>query len=64
MKDSNGIVSCKFHSEYKIEGNKIIITINEFYSQIHYPLSQFEQYRSVVNAAADFNKVAILLQKK
>ena len=64
MKNSNGIVSCKFHSEYKIEGNKIIITINEFYSQIHYPLSEFEQYRSVVNAAADFNKVAILLQKK
>jgi len=64
MKGANGIVTCKFHSEYKIEGNKIIITIDEFYSQIHYPLSEFEQYRSVVNAAADFNKVAILLQKK
>jgi len=64
MKGANGIVTCKFHSEYKIEANKIIITIDEFYSQIHYPLSEFEQYRSVVNAAADFNKVAILLQRK
>lgn len=64
MKGANGIVSCKFHSEYKIEGNQIIVTIEEFYSQVHYPLSEFEQYRSVVNAAADFNKVTILLQKK
>ncbi|WP_018344479.1 DUF3857 domain-containing protein [Cytophaga aurantiaca] len=64
MKNKEGVVTCKFHSEYKIEGNKIIITIEEFYSQIHYPLSEFEQYRSVVNAAADFNKVTILLQKK
>lgn len=64
MKGANGVVTCRFHSEYKIEGNQIIITIDEFYSQIHYPLSEFEQYRSVVNAAADFNKVTILLQKK
>lgn len=64
MKGANGIVTCRFHSEYKVEGSKIIITIDEFYSQIHYPLSEFEQYRSVVNAAADFNKVTILLQKK
>lgn len=64
MKGANGVVTCKFHSEYKIEGNQIIITVDEFYSQLHYPLSEFEQYRSVVNAAADFNKVTILLQKK
>jgi hypothetical protein len=64
MKNADGKVTCQFVSSYKVEGNKVIITINEFYSQINYPLSEFEQYRAVVNAAADFNKVAVLLQKK
>jgi hypothetical protein len=64
MKNSDGVVTCKFHSSYKIEGKQIIVTVDEFYSQLHYPLSEFEKYRSVVNAAADFNKVTILLQKK
>ena len=64
IKNAKGEVTCKFKSEYKIEGTKVIVSIEEFYSQLHYPLSEFEQYRSVVNAAADFNKVAVLLQKK
>lgn len=64
ISNSKGEITCKFKSEYTVEGNKIIVAIEEFYSQLHYPLSEFEQYRSVINAAADFNKVAILIQKK
>jgi hypothetical protein len=64
MKNAKGEVTCRFKSSYTIEGTKVIVSIEEFYSQLHYPLSEFEQYRSVINAAADFNKVAIVLQKK
>jgi len=64
IQNTKGAVTCRFKSTYIIEGTKVIVSIEEFYSQLHYPISEFEQYRSVINAAADFNKVSILLQKK
>jgi hypothetical protein len=59
----NGKVICSFSSDYKMEGTDLVVTIKEFYENITYPLSQYEDYRKVVNAAADFNKVVLVLQK-
>ena len=64
VKESNGKASSMFKSDYTLNGNKLIINIEEYYSKIQYPLSKFEEFRKVVNAAADFNKVTIVLQKK
>ena len=36
----------------------------EYYSTLTYPLSDFEAYRKVVNAAADYNKIVIAIGKK
>lgn len=55
---------CKFESSYKLEGNKIIITIQEFYKSNEYALNRYEEFRSVINAASDFNKAAILFKAK
>jgi len=52
-----------FVSEYKLEGNMLIITINEYYNRINFPLSMYEDFRKVINAAADFNKVVLILEK-
>ena len=54
----------KFHSRYELNGNQLIITIDEFYDQIHYPKEDFESFRKVINAAADFNKIVLVLKEK
>lgn len=53
---------CKFESSYRIENNKVIITIQEFYKSNEYDLNRYEEFREVINAASDFNKTAILLK--
>jgi hypothetical protein len=60
----NGQLTMGFVSSYKIEGNTLIITILEEYRKTNYPLSQYEEFRKIINAAADFNKVALVLEKK
>jgi hypothetical protein len=53
-----------FVSKYVQSGNIVTIDINESYKKIHYPLSQFEDFKKVINASADFNKVVLVLEKK
>lgn len=60
----NNRISCKFISEAKQEGNKIRIIIDEYYSDSNYPVEKYEEFRKVINAAADFNKKNLLLSKK
>lgn len=59
---SNGKETAKFESNYKLEGNKIIITIEEFYKTHEFDLHKYEEFRNVINAASDFNKAAILFK--
>ncbi len=62
--ETNGERDMEFHSYYKTDGNKIIVTIDEDYRQIHYPVNMYENYRKVINASADFNKVVLFIEKK
>lgn len=59
-----GQTTMGFTSSYQIEGNVVKITILEEYRRTNYPLTQFEDFKKVINAAADFNKVALVLEKK
>lgn len=45
-----------FISNYEIIDQKIIVTMDEWYDGIIYPKEVWEDYRTVVNAAANFNK--------
>lgn len=53
-----------FVSDYTLENNILTVKIQEHYKQIYAPLSRYEDYRKVINAAADFNKVTLVLEKK
>lgn len=53
-----------FVSSYKMEGNSMVINIEEFYKEIYVPVQRYEDYRKVINASADFNKVTLILEKK
>jgi hypothetical protein len=52
---------CKFESDYTLEGDKLTITIQEYYKTNEYDISRYEEFRTVINAASDFNKASILL---
>jgi hypothetical protein len=56
--------SFAFVSKHEIKGQVLEIVINEFYREIEVPVSRYEDFRKVVNAAADFNKVTLVLEKR
>jgi hypothetical protein len=60
----NGEVTMGFESAYTVEGNLIKVHIMEQYRRTFYPLSQYEDFKKVINASADFNKVVLVLEKK
>lgn len=62
--DEEGNQKCKFESNYKLEGNKLTITIEEFYKEFEYDIAEYDGFREVINAASDFNKAAILMNPK
>jgi hypothetical protein len=61
---STGKPSMGFVSVYEINSNELIVKIYEYYSLYQYPVDQYEQFREVINAAADFTKVVIVFQKE
>ncbi|UTW66309.1 DUF3857 domain-containing protein [bacterium SCSIO 12643] len=62
-KEKDGTVYADFISSYTIDGNILTVTCDERYHKIHYPVEQYEDYRKVINAAADFNKIVIYLEE-
>ena len=59
----NGNTLAYFSSDYKIEGKTLTVRVSESYPKIHYAVSEYQDFRKVVNAAADFNKMAVVLEK-
>lgn len=59
----NGKKEAAFISKYTKKGDEINVDNTEFYNIINYPLNKFEEYKAVINAAADFNKIVIIVTK-
>jgi hypothetical protein len=53
-----------FESHYELSDNKLRIIISEYYSLNNFPASVYDDFRNVINAAADFNKLSLILEKK
>lgn len=51
-----------FKSFYNLEGNKLEITADEHYRENLIEVNLYEKYRKVINSAADFNKIVLLLE--
>ncbi|MFC0518711.1 DUF3857 domain-containing protein [Mucilaginibacter angelicae] len=60
----NGELTMGFVSDYELKGNLLVIHIMEEYRKTTYPLSQFADFRKIINASSDFNKVVLVLEKK
>lgn len=57
----NGKTEAGFISKYIKNGDEILVENTEFYNILNYPLNKFEDYKAVINAAADFNKIVIIV---
>jgi hypothetical protein len=53
-----------FISSYTIEQNTMAIDINEYYDVMILPANEYASFSKVINAAADFNKLVLVLEKK
>jgi hypothetical protein len=53
-----------FTSNYTMDGDVMNITIYESYETLFYPKDKYEEWKSVINASADFNKVILILEKQ
>jgi hypothetical protein len=62
--EHEGEVTMMFKSEYKLDGNKLTVSVMEYYEEISLPVERYEGFKNVINAAADFNKKVIVLKKK
>ena len=59
----NGKTEAAFISKYTQKGDEILVENQEYYNIINYPLEKFDDYKAVINAAADFNKIVIIVTK-
>jgi hypothetical protein len=53
-----------FLSDYELKDNTLTIIANEYYKMNIIEASEYEEYRKVINSAADFNKVTLILEPK
>jgi hypothetical protein len=58
------LVTLGFTSKYTLTGNLLEVEVLETYHELKYPLSEFGTFKNVINAAADFNKIVLVLEKK
>ena len=55
---------CKFESNYEINENELVISIQEFYKTLRYQENRYNEFRDVINSAADFYNTSIRFIKK
>ena len=51
-----------FKSSYTFDNNVLTITVDEYYNMIDVKAELYNTYRKIINSAADFNKVSLVLE--
>lgn len=62
--DVDGSNTLNFHSFYSLDNQILTVTANEHYKVNRVARQDFEKYRTVINSAADFNKIVLVLAPK
>jgi hypothetical protein len=63
-KSSDGKPLMGFVSGYEIDGDELVVDVFEYYNKTKVPKEAWDEFRKVINAAADFNKVKLVLQEE
>ena len=59
----DGNVTAQFKSSANFEKNRLSIKISEFYNSLKYEKNRYDEFRDVINAAAEFYNLEIELSK-
>ncbi|MFZ1075315.1 MAG: hypothetical protein WAN50_03000, partial [Minisyncoccia bacterium] len=51
-----------FTSSYEVKDSVLYIHLTEYYKDINCPKENYDAFRKVVDASADFNKITLLLK--
>jgi hypothetical protein len=62
--DGAGNKYAGFKSTVKVEGTEVVIEIYEYYDVVNIDKKYYEDYRRVINSAADYNKGVVLLKRE
>jgi hypothetical protein len=62
--NTDGQISMSFKSGFTQEDDTIHVKIHEFYDQLSYDMSVYPTFQKIINAAADFNKIVLIFEKK
>jgi len=57
----NGQVEAYFYSDYTLSGKLLTVKCTEGYKKARFPVEKYSEYVAVINAAADFNKIVLIL---
>jgi len=60
--ENEGDTLLAFHSYYELENNVLTVHAQEYYRLNEIGLDIFEDYRKVINSAANFNKIVLVLE--
>jgi hypothetical protein len=52
-----------FESKYSLQGNNLTIDVYEDYKILVYPKEKIDEWKAVINGAADFNKIVLIFEK-
>ena len=58
----NGKELFSFKSSFELLGDTLKVTVNEHYNQNIIDTYLYQEYRKVINSAADFNKIILLIE--
>lgn len=58
----DGMEYFSFHSYYELKGDRLTVTADEHYRKNVVSTALYEEYRTVINSAADFNKITLVLE--
>ena len=59
----DGSISAKFNSKATLNNNKINIVVEEFYKNLRYDKGRYQEFREVINAAAEFYESSVTLEE-
>ncbi len=56
-------ITMLFDSDFELTKSELKITVYEYYDQIHTSKDYYDDFKAVINAAANFNKVVLIFEK-
>jgi hypothetical protein len=62
--DKSDNPACQFKVSHTLSGQDLLVEVYEDYRLLVYPLTEYEKFKSVINASADFNKLTLIFEKQ